>query len=293
MQLLDGKACAQAYKSKIAQQVLAEMSKGVRKPHLVAILVGNDGASETYIASKVKTCAELGFESTLLRFESHVTEAELLDAVNAFNSNAAIDGILVQLPLPAHINSDKITLAINPAKDVDGFHPENLGRMMLGLPSFIPATPKGIMMLLEHNEIRTSGMHAVVLGRSHIVGSPMSVLLAQNAEPGNCTVTLCHSKTRNLEEVLLQADLLVAALGKPEFVKAHMVKEGAVVIDVGITRVSDASNPKGYTLKGDVAFDEVSPKTSWITPVPGGVGAMTIAALMQNTFEAWSRNTQI
>ena len=293
MQLLDGKACAQAYKSKIAQQVLAETSKGVRKPHLVAILVGNDGASETYIASKVKTCAELGFESTLLRFESHVTETELLDAVNAFNSNAAIDGILVQLPLPAHINSDKITLAINPAKDVDGFHPENMGRMMLGLPSFIPATPKGIMMLLEHNEIRTSGMHAVVLGRSHIVGSPMSVLLARNAEPGNCTVTLCHSKTRNLEEVLLQADLLVAALGKPEFVKAHMVKEGAVVIDVGITRVSDASNPKGYKLKGDVAFDEVSPKTSWITPVPGGVGAMTIAALMQNTFEAWSRNTQI
>lgn len=293
MQLLDGKACAQAYKAEIAQQVWAETSKGVRKPHLVAILVGNDGASETYIASKVKTCAELGFESTLLRFESHVTEAELLDAVNAFNSNAAIDGILVQLPLPAHINSDKITLAINPAKDVDGFHPENMGRMMLGLPSFIPATPKGIMMLLEHNGIRTSGMHAVVLGRSHIVGSPMSVLLARNAEPGNCTVTLCHSKTRNLEEVLLQADLLVAALGKPEFVKAHMVKEGAVVIDVGITRVSDASNPKGYTLKGDVAFDEVSPKTLWITPVPGGVGAMTIAALMQNTFEAWSRNTQI
>lgn len=293
MQLLDGKACAQAYKSKIAQQVLAETSNGVRKPHLAAILVGNDGASETYIASKVKTCAELGFESTLLRFESHVTEAELLDAVNTFNSNASIDGILVQLPLPAHINSDKITLAINPSKDVDGFHPENLGRMMLGLPSFIPATPKGIMMLLDHNGIRTSGMHAVVLGRSHIVGSPMSVLLARNAEPGNCTVTLCHSKTKNIEQILVQADLVVAALGKPEFVKAHMVKEGAVVIDVGITRVSDASNPKGYTLKGDVAFDEVSPKTSWITPVPGGVGAMTIAALMQNTFEAWSRNTQI
>ncbi len=293
MQLLDGKACAQAYKSKIAQQVLAETSKGIRKPHLAAILVGNDGASETYIASKVKTCAELGFESTLLRFESKVTEAELLDAVNTFNSNASIDGILVQLPLPAHINNDTITLAIDPAKDVDGFHPENLGRMMLGLPSFIPATPKGIMMLLEHNGIRTSGMHAVVLGRSHIVGSPMSVLLARNEEPGNCTVTLCHSKTKNIEEILVQADLLVAALGKPVFVKAHMVKEGAVVVDVGITRVSDASNPKGYTLKGDVAFDEVSRKASWITPVPGGVGAMTIAALMQNTFEAWSRNTQI
>jgi methylenetetrahydrofolate dehydrogenase (NADP+)/methenyltetrahydrofolate cyclohydrolase len=293
MQLLDGKACAQAYKSKIAQQVLVETSKGIRKPHLAAILVGNDGASETYIASKVKTCAELGFDSTLLRLESDVSEAELLDAVNKFNINASVDGILVQLPLPAHINSDNITLAIDPAKDVDGFHPENLGRMMLGLPSFIPATPKGIMMLLEHNGIRTSGMHAVVLGRSHIVGSPMSVLLARNAEPGNCTVTLCHSKTKNIEEILVQADLLVAALGKPEFVKAHMVKEGAVVVDVGITRVSDASNPKGYTLKGDVAFDEVSRKASWITPVPGGVGAMTIAALMQNTFEAWSRNTQI
>jgi methylenetetrahydrofolate dehydrogenase (NADP+)/methenyltetrahydrofolate cyclohydrolase len=293
MQLLDGKACAQAYKSKIAQQVLVETSKGIRKPHLAAILVGNDGASETYIASKVKTCAELGFDSTLLRLESDVSEAELLDAVNKFNINASVDGILVQLPLPAHINSDNITLAIDPAKDVDGFHPENLGRMMLGLPSFIPATPKGIMMLLEHNDIRTSGMHAVVLGRSHIVGSPMSVLLARNAEPGNCTVTLCHSKTKNIEEILVQADLLVAALGKPEFVKAHMVKEGAVVVDVGITRVSDASNPKGYTLKGDVAFDEVSRKASWITPVPGGVGAMTIAALMQNTFEAWSRNTKI
>jgi methylenetetrahydrofolate dehydrogenase (NADP+)/methenyltetrahydrofolate cyclohydrolase len=293
MKLLDGKACAQAYKSKIAQQVLVETSKGIRKPHLAAILVGNDGASETYIASKVKTCAELGFDSTLLRLESDVSEAELLDAVNKFNINASVDGILVQLPLPAHINSDTITLAIDPAKDVDGFHPENLGRMMLGLPSFIPATPKGIMMLLEHNGIRTSGMHAVVLGRSHIVGSPMSVLLARNAEPGNCTVTLCHSKTKNIEEILVQADLLVAALGKPEFVKAHMVKEGAVVVDVGITRVSDASNPKGYTLKGDVAFDEVSRKASWITPVPGGVGAMTIAALMQNTFEAWSRNTKI
>jgi methylenetetrahydrofolate dehydrogenase (NADP+)/methenyltetrahydrofolate cyclohydrolase len=293
MKLLDGKACAQAYKSKIAQQVLVETSKGIRKPHLAAILVGNDGASETYIASKVKTCAELGFDSTLLRLESDVSEAELLDAVNKFNINASVDGILVQLPLPAHINSDNITLAIDPAKDVDGFHPENLGRMMLGLPSFIPATPKGIMMLLEHNDIRTSGMHSVVLGRSHIVGSPMSVLLARNAEPGNCTVTLCHSKTKNIEEILVQADLLVAALGKPEFVKAHMVKEGAVVVDVGITRVSDASNPKGYTLKGDVAFDEVSRKASWITPVPGGVGAMTIAALMQNTFEAWSRNTKI
>jgi methylenetetrahydrofolate dehydrogenase (NADP+)/methenyltetrahydrofolate cyclohydrolase len=293
MQLLDGKACAQAYKSKIAQKVLAETSKGIRKPHLAAILVGNDGASETYIASKVKTCAELGFESTLLRFENNVSEAALLEAINEFNSNASVDGILVQLPLPNHINSDTVTLAIDPAKDVDGFHPVNLGRMMLGLPSFIPATPKGIMMLLEHNGIRTSGMHAVVLGRSHIVGSPMSVLLARNAEPGNCTVTLCHSKTKNIEEILVRADLLVAALGKPEFVKAHMVKEGAVVVDVGITRVSDASNPKGYTLKGDVAFDEVNRKASWITPVPGGVGAMTIAALMQNTFEAWSRNTKI
>jgi methylenetetrahydrofolate dehydrogenase (NADP+)/methenyltetrahydrofolate cyclohydrolase len=293
MQLLDGKACAQAYKSTIAQQVLVETSKGIRKPHLAAILVGNDGASETYIASKVKTCAELGYESTLLRFESDVSEAELLNAVYKFNANASVDGILVQLPLPEHINSDNITLAIDPAKDVDGFHPENLGRMMLGLPSFIPATPKGIMMLLEHNGIRTAGMHAVVLGRSHIVGSPLSVLLARNAEPGNCTVTLCHSKTKNIQAILMQADLLVAALGKPEFVKADMVKDGAIVVDVGITRISDTSSPKGYTLKGDVAFEEVRQKASWITPVPGGVGAMTIAALMQNTFEAWSRNTRI
>jgi methylenetetrahydrofolate dehydrogenase (NADP+)/methenyltetrahydrofolate cyclohydrolase len=291
MQLLDGKACALAFKSKIADLVAQKTTAGIRKPHLAAILVGNDGASETYIASKVKTCAELGFDSTLLRFNSDVDEAQLLDSVRSFNANSEIDGILVQLPLPAHINSERITLAVDPAKDVDGFHPENLGRMMLGLPSFIPATPKGILMLLEHNAIQTSGMHAVVLGRSHIVGSPMSVLLARNSDPGNCTVTLCHSKTRNLEGVLKQADLLVAALGRPEFVKAHMVKEGAIVIDVGITRVSDASSPKGYVIKGDVAFDEVSTKASWITPVPGGVGAMTIAALMQNTVEAWIRNT--
>ena len=293
MQLLDGKACALAYKAQIAESVQSHVSVGVRKPHLAAILVGNDGASETYIASKVKTCAELGFDSTLLRFDSDVDENQLLDAVKAFNSNPSIDGILVQLPLPAHINASKITLAIDPTKDVDGFHPENLGRMLLGLPSFIPATPKGIMMLLEHNSISTTGLHAVVLGRSHIVGSPLSVLLARNTEPGNCTVTLCHSKSRNLESILQQADLLVAALGRPEFVKAGMVKQGAIVIDVGITRVIDAANPKGYVLKGDVAFDEVCQKTSWITPVPGGVGAMTIAALMQNTFEAWKRNTEI
>jgi methylenetetrahydrofolate dehydrogenase (NADP+)/methenyltetrahydrofolate cyclohydrolase len=292
MQLLDGKACALAYKAQIAKSVQNYVSAGVRKPHLAAILVGNDGASETYIASKVKTCAELGFDSTLLRFDSDVDENQLLDAVKALNSNPSVDGILVQLPLPAHINASKITLAIDPTKDVDGFHPENLGRMLLGLPSFIPATPKGIMMLLEHNSIATTGLHAVVLGRSHIVGSPLSVLLARNKEPGNCTVTLCHSKSRNLESILQQADLLVAALGIPEFVKASMVKQGAIVIDVGITRVIDAANPKGYVIKGDVAFDEVRQKTSWITPVPGGVGAMTIAALMQNTFEAWKRNTE-
>jgi methylenetetrahydrofolate dehydrogenase (NADP+)/methenyltetrahydrofolate cyclohydrolase len=293
MQLLDGKACALAYKAQIAKSVQNYVSAGVRKPHLAAILVGNDGASETYIASKVKTCAELGFDSTLLRFDSDVDENQLFDAVKAFNSNPSVDGILVQLPLPAHINASKITLAIDPTKDVDGFHPENLGRMLLGLPSFIPATPKGIMMLLEHNSIATTGLHAVVLGRSHIVGSPLSVLLARNTEPGNCTVTLCHSKSRNLESILQQADLLVAALGIPEFVKASMVKQGAIVIDVGITRVIDAANPKGYVIKGDVAFGEVCQKTSWITPVPGGVGAMTIAALMQNTFEAWKRNTEI
>lgn len=284
--ILDGKACAAAYKANIAAEVQQILARGRRKPHLAAILVGNNGASETYIASKVKTCGEIGFESTLIRFPESVTEAELLETIRKINQQAEVDGLLVQLPLPAHINEHTITLAIDPEKDVDGFHPGSLGRMMLGLPGFLPATPKGIMMLLEHYEIKTSGMEAVVIGRSHIVGSPMSVLLSRNTEPGNCTVSLCHSKTRNLETHTRQADLVVAALGKPEFLKADMVKPGAVVIDVGITRISDASSAKGYKIVGDVAFEEVAQKASWITPVPGGVGAMTIAALMQNTLEA-------
>ena len=291
MQILDGKACASAYKSEIAKVVSAAVALGYRKPHLAAILVGNDGASETYIASKVKTCAALGYESTLLRFDANVAQADLINAIQRFNEDAAVDGILVQLPLPDHINSHDVTLTIKSEKDVDGFHPESLGRMMLGLPGYIPATPKGIIMLLQHYGIRTSGMHAVVIGRSHIVGSPMSVLLARNAEPGNCTVSLCHSKTRDLEHFTRNADIVVAALGKPEFLTGSMIKEGAIVIDVGITRVVDNQHPKGYRIVGDADFNSVAPKCSWITPVPGGVGAMTIAALMQNTLEAWKRNT--
>lgn len=285
-EILDGKACAAAYKANIATEVKRILAGGGKKPHLAAILVGNNGASETYIASKVKTCSEIGFESTLIRFPESVSEAELLESIQQINKQPEIDGLLVQLPLPAHINEHTVTLAIDPEKDVDGFHPGSLGRMMLSLPGFLPATPMGIMMLLAHYGIKTSGMEAVVIGRSHIVGSPMSVLLSRNTEPGNCTVSLCHSKTKNLKAHTLNADLIVAALGKPEFLTADMVKPGAVVVDVGITRVTDASSPKGYKIMGDVAFDEVSKKASWITPVPGGVGAMTIAALMQNTLEA-------
>lgn len=291
MQLLDGKSCAAAYKSRMAAEVAEGIQEGRRKPHLAAILVGNDGASETYVASKVKTCAELGYESTLIRFPETVSQSELLEAVDRLNADNTVDGILVQLPLPKHIDADAVTLRIDPERDVDGFHPGSLGRMMLGLPGFTPATPKGIMMLLEHYQINTSGMHAVVIGRSHIVGSPMSVLLSRNTLPGNCTVTLCHSKTKDLKSFTLQADLVVAALGKSEFLTADMVKEGAIVIDVGITRLPDETSPKGYRIAGDVDFNGVSGKCSWITPVPGGVGAMTIAALMQNTLEAWKRNT--
>lgn len=292
MQILDGKSCASAYKSRISAEVSEGILLGKRKPHLAAVLVGNDGASETYVASKVKTCKEIGFESTLIRFPETVSQAELIETVEKLNADASLDGILVQLPLPKHIDADEVTLRIDPTKDVDGFHPGSLGRMMLGLPGFVPATPKGIMMLLEHYNINTSGMHAVVIGRSNIVGTPMSVLLSRNQNPGNCTVTLCHSKTADLKSFTLQADLVIAALGKPEFLKADMVKPGAIVIDVGITRVEDATSPKGYKILGDAEFHPLAEKCSWITPVPGGVGAMTIAALMQNTLEAWKRNTQ-
>lgn len=287
MQLLDGKKAAQALKEELKQKTDALLQAGKRAPHLAAILVGNDGASETYVASKVKTCTEIGFESTLVRIPGDVSEDTLLQEIDRLNREAGVDGILVQLPLPKHISEQKVIHHIEPTKDVDGFHPISVGNMVSGLPSFIPATPYGILLLLAHYNIETKGKHAVVIGRSHIVGTPMSILLSRNTYPGNCTVTLCHSATRNLKELCLQADIIVAALGKPEFVTADMVKPGAVVVDVGITRVQDATKRSGFTLKGDVKFDEVAPLCSSITPVPGGVGPMTIAGLLMNTFNAY------
>lgn len=286
MQILDGKIASQAIKEDLKIKVAHLANQGKKTPHLAAILVGTNGASETYVASKVKTCAELGFKSTLIRFEESVNEYTLLDKITELNENSDIDGILVQLPLPKHISDEKVINAILPSKDVDGFHPESAGRMMQGLPTFLPATPFGIMLMLEHYRIDTKGKHAVVIGRSNIVGRPMSVLLSSNSPYGNCTVTICHSYTRNLEEICRSADIIVAALGKPEFLKADMVKEGAIIIDVGITRVADESKKSGFRLAGDVNFAEVAPKSSYITPVPGGVGLMTIAALMRNTYQA-------
>lgn len=286
MQILDGKKAAQAIKDVLRIDVAQRAAEGKKIPHLAAVLVGTNGASETYVAAKVKACNEVGFKSTLIRFEADVSEMKLLDGIYELNTNPDIDGVLVQLPLPKHISDDKVINAIDPDKDVDGFHPVNAGKMLQGLPTFIPATPHGIMLLLEHYKIDTKGKHAVVVGRSNIVGRPMSVLLSSNTNPGNCTVTLCHSHTKNIKDFCLQADIIVAALGKPEFVTADMVKEGAVIIDVGITREEDATKKSGYKLKGDVAFETVSPKCSWITPVPGGVGPMTIAALMKNTFKS-------
>lgn len=284
MQLLDGKKAAQSIRDELKIEVAALAAEGKKVPHLAAVLVGNNGASETYVAAKVKACEEAGFKSTLLRMEEDISEAKLLDAISDLNTDPDVDGILVQLPLPAHISDDKIINAIDPDKDVDGFHPVNAGRMMLGNAQFIPATPYGIMLLLAHYKIDTKGKHAVVVGRSNIVGRPMSILLSSNSNPGNCTVTVCHSRTPDIRSFCLQADIIVAALGKPEFITADMVKEGAVVIDVGITRIEDSSRKSGFRLKGDVAFDSVAPKCSWITPVPGGVGPMTIAALLKNTF---------
>lgn len=286
MEILDGKHVAGAVKAQLKEAVKERMAKGQKKPHLAVILVGNNGASETYVASKVKSCEEIGYDSTLLRFDSEISEKHLLDQITLLNENPDVDGILVQLPLPAHISNDTVINTIHPAKDVDGFHPTSIGKMVNGLPTFIPATPYGIMLILEHYNIQTSGKHAVVIGRSHIVGTPMSILLSRNAPYGNCTVTLCHSRTQNLKELCLEADIIVAALGKPEFLTADMVKEGAIVIDVGITRVADDTKKRGYRLAGDVKFDEVAPKCSYITPVPGGVGPMTVAALLKNTFNA-------
>jgi methylenetetrahydrofolate dehydrogenase (NADP+)/methenyltetrahydrofolate cyclohydrolase len=286
MQILDGKKAAQAIKDDLKIDVAALAVAGKKIPHLAAILVGSNGASETYVAAKVKACAEVGFKSTLIRFDSDISEMKLLGAIEELNNNPDVDGILVQLPLPKNISDEKIINAIDTDKDVDGFHPENVGKMLQGLPTFVPATPHGIMLLLEHYKIETKGKHAVVVGRSNIVGRPMSVLLSSNSNPGNCTVTICHSQTNNIKEFCLQADIIVAALGKPEFITADMVKEGAVIIDVGITRTEDSTKKSGYKLKGDVAFDSVAPKCSWITPVPGGVGPMTIAALMKNTYHS-------
>lgn len=287
MQLLDGKKAAQAIKEDLTQKTKQLTNAGKPRPHLAAILVGNDGASETYVASKVKTCAEIGFESTLKRLPATVTEDELLQEIEALNQHEEVNGILVQLPLPKHISESKVIQAIHPSKDVDGFHPVSVGNMVSGAPTFIPATPYGILLLLQHYNIETKGKHAVVIGRSHIVGTPMSILLSRNSYPGNCTVTICHSATKNLKELCLQADIVVAALGRAEFVTADMVKEGAVVIDVGITRVADASKKSGFSLKGDVKFDDVAPRCSYITPVPGGVGPMTIAGLLMNTYNAY------
>lgn len=290
MLILDGKQASAAIKSQLKEQV-AGLSAS-RKPHLAAILVGTDGASETYVASKVRSCEEIGFESTLVRLSAETSEKELLDQIHRLNSDNTIDGILVQLPLPKHITEQRIIESINPQKDVDGFHPSNVGKLVQGLPTFVPATPYGIMLMLEHFNIDTKGKHAVVIGRSNIVGRPMSILLSSNLPKGNCTVTLCHSHTKNLEEICLQADIIVAALGKPGFVKANMVKQGAVVIDVGITRMEDKTAAKGYRIKGDVAYDEVAPKTAAITPVPGGVGLMTIAGLLKNTMQAYLNRTE-
>jgi methylenetetrahydrofolate dehydrogenase (NADP+) / methenyltetrahydrofolate cyclohydrolase len=289
MQLIDGKVVAAQAKADIAAAVAQLTATGHRPPHLAAVLVGNDGASETYVASKVKSCQEVGFRSSLLRYPASIAQAELLAVVAQLNTDPEVDGFIVQLPLPAHLNAEAVTLAIDPAKDVDGFHPTNLGRMALNLPAYIPATPYGILQMLAHYKIETAGKHCVVVGRSPIVGLPMSILLGRNTYPGNCTVTLTHSRTPDLAAHTRQADILVAALGRPGFITADMVKPGAVVIDVGITRVPDASKKSGFAIQGDVDFAAVAPLASYITPVPGGVGLMTVASLLKNTLLAAQR----
>jgi len=290
MQLLDGKATSLQIQEEIRAEVEAIRNRGEKIPHLAAVIVGNDGASETYVASKVKTCEKIGFESSLIRLPSETTQSELLATISSLNQDKNVDGFIVQLPLPKHIDEQTIIESIASEKDVDGFHPSNIGKMVLNLPTFLPATPYGILELLKRYSITTEGKNCVVLGRSHIVGSPMSILMARNTNPGNCTVTLAHSKTKNLKEVCAQADILIVALGRAEFITADFVKQGAVVIDVGITRVEAPESKSGYKLLGDVNFTEVAPKCSFITPVPGGVGPMTIAALLQNTLRAAKRN---
>ncbi len=286
MQIIDGKATSQKVKDEIAAEVAQIKENGGKIPHLAAVLVGHDGGSETYVAAKIKACEYVGFKSSLIRFEDDVTEEELLAKVDDLNNDSDIDGFIVQLPLPKHISEEKVTDAVDYRKDVDGFHPQNVGRMSIGSPAFVSATPQGIMELIKRYEIETLGKHVVVIGRSNIVGRPMSILLSQKGYPGDATVTVCHSRTSNLKEVCLSADIIIAAIGSPEFVKEDMVKEGAVVIDVGTTRVKSDKTKSGWKLKGDVAYDEVAPKCSWITPVPGGVGPMTIASLLQNTLKA-------
>jgi len=286
MQLLDGKLVSEKIKQDIAAEAADFLIAKGRKPHLVAILVGHDGGSETYVASKMRNCKQVGFDSTNIRYEDDITQDELIRKIKELNQDDGIDGLIVQLPLPKHIDPELVTEAIDYRKDVDGFHPINLGRMQRNLPCFIPATPYGILLMLDYYQIQTSGMHAVVVGRSNIVGSPMSILLARNAQPGNCTVTLTHSRTKNLKEEVLRADLIIAAIGKKNFITADMVKEGAVIIDVGINREVSTLTKSGYKLYGDVDFESVAPKASYITPVPGGVGLMTIIGLLKNTLAA-------
>lgn len=289
MQILDGKLLSQNKKEELAIEVKHLKSEGKRAPHLAAILVGHDGASETYVNHKVKMCNDVGYGSTLLRLDENISEEFLLEQVERLNNDDDIDGFIVQLPLPAHINERKVTLAIDPKKDVDGFHPVNMGRMLLGLSAYLPATPYGIIQLLRAYEVETSGKHCVIVGRSNIVGKPMSVLMARNHKFGNCTVTQCHSRTIDLEEKLKSADIIIAAIGQPEMIKENMIKEGAVVIDVGITRVKDESRKSGYRLAGDIDYKSVADKCSFITPVPGGVGPMTVISLMKNTMKAYKQ----
>ena len=283
---LDGKLTSQQIKDEIASEVEKLVKAGKKRPHLAAVLVGNDGASRTYVNAKVKACHAIGFESTLIELDENISENELLAKVEELNNNDDIDGFIVQVPLPAHIDEEKVTLAISPEKDVDGFHPENLGKLVLGLPTYISATPNGILELLKRYDIETEGKHCVVMGRSHIVGAPMSILMGQKRKPGNCTVTLVHSRTKNLEAITKSADIIIVAIGKPEFLKGDMVKEGAVVVDVGIHRIADDTKKSGFRLLGDVAYSEVAPKCTHISPVPGGVGPMTIASLLMNTLQA-------
>ena len=293
MTILDGKQTGNDIKSELSARVDQLIKDGKRPPHLAAVLVGNDGGSLTYVGSKVRSCERIGYESTLIQLPEETTEAELLKQIDLLNVNKAIDGFIVQLPLPKHIDEEKVLMAIDPHKDVDGFHPTNFGKMALGMESFIPATPYGIMELLRRYQINISGKHAVVIGRSNIVGRPISILLSRKSSPGNATVTLTHSQTKNLAAITKEADIVVSALGVPNFLKEDMIKEGAIIIDVGITRVPDEYHPKGYLITGDVDYDHVKEKASFITPVPGGVGPMTIAMLLQNTYLAYSRHANV